>query len=58
MRISGKNIVENDFVKIGQSHTMDIELNREISISKKYWDLIHLKRIEDSTGLILDIKIF
>eukprot|EP01080_Neovahlkampfia_damariscottae_P000159 gene159-4405_t len=51
MRISGKNIAENDFVKIGQFHTMDIELNREISISKKYWDAIHIKRIEDATDI-------
>jgi protein pelota len=50
MRISGKNIQENDWVKIGQFHTSEIELNRELTITKKNWDAIHIQRIQDSTG--------
>lgn len=51
IRLSGKNVGENDYVKKGQHHTLEIEPTRKLSISKKLWDSIHLKRLSDSTDL-------
>ncbi|XP_054168307.1 protein pelota-like [Oppia nitens] len=46
IRVKGKNIVENQYVKMGQYHTLDIELNRKFTLSKAYWDSIALDRLE------------
>lgn len=51
IRLSGKNVSNSEYVKMGAHHTLDIEPSRELSISKKNWDSIHLKRLEDSTDL-------
>lgn len=51
IRLSGKNVGENDYVKKGQHHTLEIEPTRKLSISKKYWDSIHLKRLSEATDL-------
>ncbi|KAL9646443.1 hypothetical protein ABK040_006440 [Willaertia magna] len=50
-RISGKNISENKYIKLGQYHTFDIELSRKISISKGRWDSIYLDRLQESTDV-------
>lgn len=44
LRIAGKNIVENEFVKLGQYHTIDIEISQPFSITKDCWDQIYLDR--------------
>lgn len=46
VRVKGRNIVENDYVKMGQYHTLDIELNRKFRLSKTYWDSIALERLD------------
>ncbi|KAJ3277828.1 hypothetical protein HDU76_010158, partial [Blyttiomyces sp. JEL0837] len=45
LRINGRNIVENKFVKMGGYHTIDLELNRPFTIAKQEWDVISLERI-------------
>ncbi|KAJ3324415.1 hypothetical protein HDV06_006826 [Boothiomyces sp. JEL0866] len=47
LRVNGKNIEENKFVKMGQYHTLDLELHRPFTIEKEEWDIIHLDRIQD-----------
>jgi len=46
LRLKGRNIVENQHVKMGAYHTIDLELNRKFSLQKTHWDSIHLDRIE------------
>jgi len=41
---SGKNVAENEFVKLGQYHTIDIDLAIPFWISKDCWDEIFLER--------------
>jgi len=48
-RISGQNLSENKFIKLGQYHTFDLELNRKVSILKPRWDQVYLDRLYEST---------
>ncbi|WWC89512.1 mRNA surveillance protein pelota [Kwoniella dendrophila CBS 6074] len=50
LQISGKVIEENEFVKLGSYHTLDLEANRDFRLSKLTgWDSIALERIQEST---------
>ncbi|XP_078175553.1 protein PELOTA 1-like isoform X1 [Carex rostrata] len=40
LRVRGKNFTQNEHVKIGQFHTLELELHRPFVISKKIWDSI------------------
>ncbi|KAI3417121.1 uncharacterized protein J3R85_014747 [Psidium guajava] len=42
LRIRGKNILENEYVKIGAFHTLELELNRPFVLRKKVWDSLAL----------------
>ncbi|CAA7396151.1 unnamed protein product [Spirodela intermedia] len=42
LRIRGKNILENEYVKIGQFHTLEIEPHRPFVIRKDVWDSLAL----------------
>lgn len=46
LRVKGRNIAENQFVKMGAYHTLDLELNRKFTLAKKVWDVVALDRIE------------
>lgn len=46
LRLKGRNVVENDYVKIGQYHTLDLELNKKFTLHKKDWDSVALDRLE------------
>ena len=46
LRVKGKNIEENQYVKMGQYHTLDIELNRKFTLSKDEWDSYLLERLD------------
>ena len=48
LRVKGKNIEENQFVKMGAYHTIDLELNRKFTITKNEWDSVALQRIDDA----------
>jgi len=45
MRVKGVNIVENKHIALGQSHTVQLCINRAFSIYKEKWDTIDLERI-------------
>ncbi|KIY49339.1 hypothetical protein FISHEDRAFT_40995 [Fistulina hepatica ATCC 64428] len=50
MNISGRVVSENQYVKLGAFHTLDIEANRDVRIEKADgWDSIALSRVEEST---------
>ncbi|XP_028054371.1 protein PELOTA 1 [Camellia sinensis] len=42
LRIRGRNILENEHVKIGAFHTLEIELHRPFVLRKEVWDLLAL----------------
>uniref|UniRef100_A0A0K8TRP8 Protein pelota homolog n=1 Tax=Tabanus bromius TaxID=304241 RepID=A0A0K8TRP8_TABBR len=46
LRLKGRNIEENQYVKMGAYHTLDLELNRKFELSKPEWDTISLERID------------
>ncbi|KAF5333267.1 hypothetical protein D9611_002414 [Ephemerocybe angulata] len=49
LHISGPVISENQYVRMGAFHTLDIEPNRDIRIEKSDgWDSIARKRVEDA----------
>jgi protein pelota len=51
LRVNCRNIAENKYIKIGAYHTIDLELNRPLTISKDEWDSISLERIENACNV-------
>lgn len=49
LHISGRVAEENNQVRTGSFHTLDIELNRKLTITKELWDSQHLQTIEESS---------
>ena len=43
---TGKNIQENQHVRLGAYHTLDLALNRVFTLEKPCWDAIDLHRLE------------
>ncbi|KAI1098870.1 hypothetical protein F4804DRAFT_323575, partial [Jackrogersella minutella] len=49
LHVSGTVIVENNFVSLGQYHTLDLELNRAFTLWKKYgWDSVARETLSDA----------
>ncbi|GJQ08602.1 hypothetical protein GpartN1_g393.t1 [Galdieria partita] len=48
LRISGRNVVENEHVKLGAHHTLVLEPHRALSIGKESWDDWTLQRVKES----------
>ncbi|XP_061712476.1 protein pelota [Cydia pomonella] len=46
LRLKGRNVVENQYVKMGAYHTLDLELNRKFNLQKALWDSVALERVE------------
>ncbi|KAI7881220.1 protein pelota [Mucor mucedo] len=51
LRINGKVARENQYVKMGSYHTIDLELNRNFTLFKPEWDTIALERVEDACDI-------
>lgn len=49
LRIKGTNILESESIKLGASHTAEIEIHMKLSLSKDCWDAVHLDRLQDAT---------
>ncbi|KAK1924418.1 pelota [Papiliotrema laurentii] len=50
LQISGKVVEENEYVRLGAYHTLDLEANRDFRLTKTQgWDSVALERIEEST---------
>ncbi|KAK9141104.1 hypothetical protein Scep_010785 [Stephania cephalantha] len=45
LRIRGKNILENEHVKIGAFHTLEVELHRPFVLKKDIWDSLALDQL-------------
>jgi len=46
IRLKGKNIVENEFVKLGAYHTLELETNRKFTLAKPGWDSVASELVE------------
>ncbi|BFZ18717.1 hypothetical protein BsWGS_21756 [Bradybaena similaris] len=46
LRVSGRNIRENQYVKMGAYHTLLLEMNRQFTLTKQEWDSVATDRIE------------
>ncbi|XP_024031002.1 protein PELOTA 1 [Morus notabilis] len=49
LRIRGKNILENEHVKIGAFHTLELELNRPFVLRKDLWDSLALDVLQQAS---------
>lgn len=49
LRIRGKNILENEHVKIGAFHTLEIELHRPLVLRKDVWDSLALDTLRQAS---------
>uniref|UniRef100_A0A7S3HQQ8 Protein pelota homolog n=1 Tax=Spumella elongata TaxID=89044 RepID=A0A7S3HQQ8_9STRA len=47
LRLKGMSIKENEHLKLGQYHTLTLELNRPCEITKEHWDSLHLEALAD-----------
>lgn len=48
LRIRGKNILENEHVKIGAFHTLELELHRAFVLRKDVWDSLALDTLHQA----------
>ncbi|KAI9322397.1 protein pelota [Dichotomocladium elegans] len=51
LRINGRVVSENPYVKMGSYHTIDLELNRNFTLHKGEWDTIALERVEEACDI-------
>jgi hypothetical protein len=49
LQVTGRVAVENQYVKLGAFHTLDIEANRDVRIEKLEWDSISLERVQEAS---------
>lgn len=50
MQITGRVVEENQHVKMGAFHTLDLEMNRDVRIIKETWDRVALDRVEEASA--------
>jgi len=48
LRLCGRNTEENENIKMGQYHTLDLELGHPFTIEKDCWDQIYLDRLKEA----------
>ncbi|PWN29828.1 hypothetical protein BDZ90DRAFT_230666 [Jaminaea rosea] len=51
LQVSGRVVEENNFVKMGAFHTLDLETHRQVTITKDSWDSIHLERLSEASDV-------
>lgn len=49
LRLKGRNVEENEHVKMGAYHTIDVEPNRKFALFKNEWDTVSLERVDVAT---------
>lgn len=50
VRLSGTNTRQNDFVKVGAFHTMELGLKSQLTLTKACWDAVHRSTLFDAAG--------
>ena len=51
LRIAGTNNAENEFVKMGAHHTLEINLQTKLTITKPCWDLVYRETLDTATDV-------
>jgi protein pelota len=51
LRVKGTNQQENEFVKLGQYHTVDLVLNQSFTLEKEHWDSVYMDRLDLATDV-------
>lgn len=46
LHLKGRNVAENQYVKMGAYHTLDLEQNRKFTVTKHEWDSVAMERME------------
>ncbi|KAF6025761.1 PELO [Bugula neritina] len=46
LRVKGRNVQENQYVKMGAYHTIDLEMNRKFTLRKVEWDSVAVDRLD------------
>ncbi len=49
IRLRGKNLTENDHVKLGAYHTLELEMQRAFTLFKHVWDALDVDRVKQAT---------
>mmetsp|Transcript_32277 Transcript_32277/g.44770 ORF Transcript_32277/g.44770 Transcript_32277/m.44770 type:complete len:379 (-) Transcript_32277:230-1366(-) len=48
LRIRGRNTTENDHIKLGAYHTLEVTASRALTVAKANWDAMHLEVIHQA----------
>ncbi|XP_045594434.1 protein pelota homolog [Procambarus clarkii] len=48
LRVKGRNVEENQYIKMGAYHTVDLEPNRKFTLFKEQWDSVTLERVNNA----------
>ncbi|CAI5529201.1 unnamed protein product [Closterium sp. Naga37s-1] len=48
IRVRGKNITENEHVKLGSYHTLELDLQRAFTLTKDVWDSVAIDRLKEA----------
>ncbi|KAK0537270.1 Translation factor pelota [Tilletia horrida] len=51
LQVTGRVAEENHHVKMGAYHTLDLEANRSLTITKDSWDSVHLERLGEASDV-------
>jgi len=57
LEIKGKNMVENEFIKLNQYHTINLMINIPLTIKKTNWDDQHHRIIRDLSNPTHDSEV-
>eukprot|EP00955_Chlamydomonas_euryale_P083497 363865-Chlamydomonas_euryale.AAC.17 len=49
IRLRGKNLTENDHVKLGAYHTLELEPHRAFTLYKAVWDALDVDRVRQAS---------
>jgi protein pelota len=58
LRLNGKNMEESEHVKMGQYHTLELEMNRKFTLEKDCWDTICLERLQLACDIASKVPYF
>ena len=47
LRLKGVNVAQNDYIQMGQYHTVEIEQNRTFTVRKTVWDAMTLDLLRE-----------
>ncbi|KAL1529850.1 hypothetical protein AB1Y20_000781 [Prymnesium parvum] len=50
LRVGGAVLTEHESVRLGSHHTLELEVHRQLTLTKDNWDSVSLGRIQEATG--------